>query len=89
MKTIVLGYDDSESAVRALGRVTQLAKAFDASVVAVSAAPALVPPPTGSARSTRSIRPRCIESSSLTRRPYSTSWGSRRSTTSASVTPPT
>ena len=43
MKTIVLGYDDSESAVRALGRVTQLAKAFDASVVAISAAPVLVP----------------------------------------------
>ena len=43
MKTIVLGYDDSESAVRALGRVIQLAKAFDASVVAISAAPVLVP----------------------------------------------
>jgi nucleotide-binding universal stress UspA family protein len=42
MKTIVLGYDDSESAMRALRRVTQLAKAFDASVVAVSAAQALV-----------------------------------------------
>jgi|KBSMisStaDraftv2_1062788.scaffolds.fasta_scaffold804439_2 nucleotide-binding universal stress UspA family protein len=42
MKTIVLGYDDSESAMRALTRVTQLAKAFDASVVAVSAAQALV-----------------------------------------------
>ena len=43
MKTIVLGYDDSESAVRALGRVTQLVKAFDASVVAISAAPILIP----------------------------------------------
>ena len=43
MKTIVLGYDDSESAMRALGRVTELAKAFDASVVAVSVAPVLVP----------------------------------------------
>ena len=42
MKTIVLGYDDSELAMRALTRVTQLAKAFDASVVAVSAAQALV-----------------------------------------------
>ena len=42
MKTIVLGYDDSESAMRALRRVTQLAKAFDASVVAVSAAQSLV-----------------------------------------------
>jgi nucleotide-binding universal stress UspA family protein len=43
MKTIVLGYDDSESAARALGRVTELAKAFDASVVAVSVAPVLAP----------------------------------------------
>ena len=43
MKTIVLGYDDSESAGRALGRVIQLAKAFDASVVAISAARVLVP----------------------------------------------
>jgi len=43
MKTIVLGYDDSESAVRALQRAGELADAFDAFVVAVSAAPALVP----------------------------------------------
>jgi nucleotide-binding universal stress UspA family protein len=41
MKTIVLGYDDSESAQRALGRVIQLVKAFDASVVAISAAQVL------------------------------------------------
>jgi nucleotide-binding universal stress UspA family protein len=39
MKTIVFGYDDSESAKRALTRVGELAKAFDARVVAVSAAP--------------------------------------------------
>ena len=43
MKTIVFGYDDSESAKRALARVAELAKAFDASVVAVSAARALAP----------------------------------------------
>jgi len=43
MKTIVLGYDDSESALRALERTCELADAFDAYVVAVSAAPALVP----------------------------------------------
>ena len=36
MKTIVLGYDDSESAKRALTRVTELADAFDAYVIAVS-----------------------------------------------------
>ena len=43
MKTIVFGYDDSESAKRALTRVGELAKAFDARVVAVSAAPVLAP----------------------------------------------
>jgi nucleotide-binding universal stress UspA family protein len=43
MKTIVLGYDDSESAIRALRRAGELADAFDAYVVAVSAAPVLVP----------------------------------------------
>ena len=43
MKTIVIGYDDSESAKRALARVAQLADAFDAYVIAVSAARALVP----------------------------------------------
>ena len=43
MKTIVLGYDDSESAMRALTRVTELAKAFDASVAVVSVASVLVP----------------------------------------------
>lgn len=43
MKTIVFGYDDSDSAKRALTRVGELAKAFGARVVAVSAAPALAP----------------------------------------------
>jgi nucleotide-binding universal stress UspA family protein len=43
MKTILLGYDDSESAKRALMRVAELADALDAYVVAVSAAPVLVP----------------------------------------------
>jgi len=43
MKTIVLGYDDSESAKRALTRVTELADAFDAYVIAVSAATPLAP----------------------------------------------
>ncbi len=38
MKTIVLGYDDSESAKRALTKVAELAKTSDASVVLVSAA---------------------------------------------------
>lgn len=43
MKTIVLGYDDTEPSVRALRRVVELAKALDAFVVAVSVARALVP----------------------------------------------
>jgi nucleotide-binding universal stress UspA family protein len=43
MKTIVLGYDDSESAKRALTRTAELADVFDAYVIAVSAARALVP----------------------------------------------
>jgi nucleotide-binding universal stress UspA family protein len=43
MKTIVLGYDDTEPSMRALRRVVELAKAFDAFVVAVSVARALVP----------------------------------------------
>lgn len=43
MKTIVLGYDDTEASMRALRRVVELAKAFDTFVVAVSVARALVP----------------------------------------------
>ena len=43
MKTIVLGYDDSESSMRALQRVIELAKPLDARVVAISAAPVLFP----------------------------------------------
>lgn len=42
MKTIVLGYDDTEPSMRALRRVVELAKALDAFVVAVSVARALV-----------------------------------------------
>jgi nucleotide-binding universal stress UspA family protein len=42
MKTIVIGYDDSEPAKRALRRAAELATAFDATVVAVSAARAMV-----------------------------------------------
>ena len=41
MKTIVLGYDDSEPSMRALRRVIELAKAFDATVVVVSVARAM------------------------------------------------
>ena len=42
MKRIVLGYDDTESAKRALKRTCELAKALEGYVVVVSVAPALV-----------------------------------------------
>jgi nucleotide-binding universal stress UspA family protein len=43
MKRIVLGYDDTESAKRALKRTCELAKALEGFVVVVSVAPVLVP----------------------------------------------
>lgn len=39
MKRIVLGYDESDSAKRALERTAQLAKAFDSDLVVTSVAP--------------------------------------------------
>ena len=42
MKTIVVGYDDTESSKRALHRAAELARAFNASVVVTSVAPLLV-----------------------------------------------
>jgi len=47
MKTIVLGYDDTAPAKHALERTAELARAFEANVVVVSVAPALVPAPHG------------------------------------------
>jgi len=42
MKSILLGYDDTESARRALARAVEFARAFDASLVVASVAPLLV-----------------------------------------------
>jgi nucleotide-binding universal stress UspA family protein len=43
MKTIVVGYDDTEPAKRALMRTAELVTAFKAKAVVISVAPALVP----------------------------------------------
>ena len=42
MKTIVLGYDGTEPAERALARAAELARAFEATIVVTSVAPLLV-----------------------------------------------
>ena len=59
MKTIVVGYDESEPAKRALARAAELALAFDAKLIVTSVAPVLIGAAAahGSARSTRRIRP--------------------------------
>jgi nucleotide-binding universal stress UspA family protein len=53
MKRILVAYDDTDSARRALDRAAELAKAFDAEVIVTSVAPLLV----GSPRATGPIDP--------------------------------
>jgi nucleotide-binding universal stress UspA family protein len=53
MKRILLAYDDTDSAKRALDRTSELAKAFDAEVTVTSVAPLLV----GSPRATGPVDP--------------------------------
>ncbi len=67
MKTILVGYDESEPARRALDRAAELAVAFDADVIVTSVAPACSSgrrPRAGSARSTRPTRRSYIAKSS-------------------------
>ena len=53
MKTILVGYDDTEPSQRALGRAIDLAKAFDAGLLVTSVAPTME----GSGRSAGPLDP--------------------------------
>jgi hypothetical protein len=88
MKTIIVGYDDTEPAKRALTRTAELAMAYKARAVVISAAPALTPASHGFGPSIPRIHPSSIVSSSSEQRPSSQSVVSRPSIESLSVTLP-
>ena len=89
MKTIVVGYDETDSSNRALERAAQLAQAFDARVIVTSVAPIL----TGGGRSAGPIDPSTprINTVRSWRTPPSSSPSaeSRLSTPRRSASPPT
>ena len=80
MKTILVGYDESEAAKRALARTAELAMAFDAKVIVTSVAQcwSVRQRHAGSGRSTRSTRRSCIGRSSSMRPRSSSERGVRR-----------
>jgi len=62
MQTILVGYDDSEQAQRALDRAIELGKALGAEIVVASVAPVAI----SSGRSAGRLTPRTLRSSTAT-----------------------
>ena len=64
IKTIVLAYDQTEPAERALDRAAELTQALGARLIVTSVAPIMIRPAGASARSTRPIHRPSISQSS-------------------------